>query len=187
MSKNILAMIEEMNKQVAVLKAQVVEQGTEGLAEIAKDVFNQVNGLKKFVIVGYTPSWNDGEPCEHCSLYGFGAYRWRESWPQGKRRDPLDCRRAYYLDGDEVAERESFAEFFDLEDFEFYESADNPNTPIVYANSGVSANDFDKAYKLIGAMDDVCEMLLDTNYAIYFTLNEDGSVDVQHDDYDCGY
>lgn len=178
MSKNILAMIEEMNKQVAALKAQVVEQGTEGLAEIAKDVFDQINGLKKFVIVGYTPSFNDGEPCEHSSFYGFGAYHWRENWQKDG---------TYYLNGDEVAERAYFAEFFDLEDFEFYESVDNPDTPIVYANSGVAANDFDKAYSLIGAMDDVCEMLFDTNYAIYFTLNDDGSVTVQQDDYDCGY
>lgn len=178
MSKtNILKLIADMNKQMAALKRDVLLQGKGGLAEVAKDVFNEVEGLKKFVILGYTPSFNDGEPCTHSSVYGFGDYHWTESY----KRDGT-----YYIDTDEVGEREEFVEFFELEEVDLYEETTNPqDSPIVYANSGVV--DAKKAYKLIGALDDVCEMLYDTNYVVYFTLNEDGSVDVEQDDYDCGW
>lgn len=178
MSKsNILKLIADMNEQMAALKRSVIEQGKEGLADIAKDVFNEVDGLKKFVVLGYTPSFNDGEPCEHSSIYGFGNYHWEESY----KKDGT-----YYLSSDDIGEREEFGEFFELEDVGLYDETDAPlDNPVVYANSGVAEKD--KAYKLIGALDDVCEMLYHTNYVVYFTLNEDGSVDVEQDDYDCGY
>lgn len=176
MSKNILKMIEEMNAQVAALKQQVRDNGKEGLKELAKEVFDGVEGLKKFVIVGYTPSFNDGEPCTHSSFYGFGNYQWTERYSKNGE---------YYLNSDELGEREDFEEFLELEEFSSYAETTDPTTPIVYANSGVK--DADKAHHLIGKLDDVCEMLFDTNYAVYFTLNEDGSVDVEQDDYDCGY
>lgn len=174
MSKNILKLIEDMNSQVAALKKQVTEQGIEGLAELGKEVFDQVEGLKKFVIVGYTPGFNDGEPCYHSSFYGFGGYCYRESY----KRDGT-----YYLSSDDVGEQESFSEFFELDEDTSYETKE-PNS-VVYANSGVK--DSDLAYKLIGQLDDVCEMLFDTNYEVRFTLNEDGSVTVDQDDYYCGY
>lgn len=178
MSKsNILKLIADMNEQMAALKRNVIEQGTQGLADIAKDVFSEVEGLKKFVVLGYTPGFNDGEPCEHSSIYGFGNYHWRENWNKDG---------TYYLSSDEIGEREEFAEFFELEGTDLYDETDAPfDNPIVYANSGVVEED--KAYKLIGALDDVCEMLYGTNYVVYFTLNEDGSVDVEQDDYDCGW
>lgn len=170
MSKNILKLIEEMNAQVAALKKQVTEQGIEGLQELGKEVFDQVEGLKKFVIVGYTPVFNDGEPCYHSSFYGFGNYSYGEHW-----RD----KGSYYVSGDEVADHENWEEFFEIDEFPTYPE------PIVYANSGVK--DSDLAFKLIGQLDDVCEMLFNTNYEVRFTLNEDGSVTVDQDDYDCGY
>lgn len=178
MSKtNILKLIADMNEQMAALKRNVIEQGKEGLAEVAKDVFNEVEGLKKFVILGYTPSFNDGEPCEHISVYGFGDYHWAEYYKHDG---------TYYLSSDDVGEREEFGEFFEFEGAGRYDETTSPHSfPIVYANSGVV--DKKKAYNLIGAMDDVCEMLYDTNYVVYFTLNENGSVDVEQDDYDCGY
>lgn len=170
MSKNILKMIEEMNTKIAELKDEVKKNGTQGLAEIAKDVFNQVEGLRKFVIVGYTPGFNDGEPCYHSSFYGIGGYHYAEHW-----RD----KGTYYVGGDEVAEHENWEEFFEIDEFPTYPE------PIVYANSGVK--DQDKAYRLIGQLDDVCEVLYGTNYEVRVTLNDDGSVGVQVDDYDCGY
>lgn len=178
MSKtNILKLIADMNEQMAALKRNVIEQGKEGLAEVAKDVFNEVEGLKKFVILGYTPSFNDGEPCEHGSVYGFGDYHWTETY----KRDGT-----FYIDTDEVGEREEFAEFFELDGVDLYENTTNPqDSPIVYANSGVVEKD--KAYNLIGALDDVCEMLYGTNYVVFFTLYEDGYVSVEQDEYECGY
>ena len=105
MSKNILKMIEEMNAQVNALKQQVRDNGEEGLKELAKEVFDQVEGLKKFVVVGYTPSFNDGEPCTHSSFYGFGNYHWAEQYSKNGE---------YYLDSDELGEREDFEEFLEL-------------------------------------------------------------------------
>lgn len=174
MSKNILKLIQDMNEQIAVLKAEVKAKGVDGLSELGKDVFSQVEGLKKFVIVGYTPGFNDGEPCYHSSFYGFGNYHYRESY----RRDG-----SYYLSSDDVGEREHFNEFFELDEEAEYEKKEQMS--ISYANSGVK--DADLAYELIGALDDVCEMLFDTNYEVRFTLNEDGSVSVDQDDFDCGY
>lgn len=175
MSENILNLIADMNKQMADLRSKVREKGKQGLADIAKDVFNQVEGLKKFVIIGYTPSFNDGEPCTHSSISGFGNYHWRKSYNSDY----------FYISSDDIGECGEWSEWFELDGMEPYEETDDASTPIVYANSGVK--NADKAHELIRAMEDVCEMIYDTNYSVGFTLEEDGGVSVEYDDYDCGY
>lgn len=52
----------ELQKKV---KKQLQTEGTEIAKELFKQFFQEHPGLTKLVINGYTPGFNDGEPCVH--------------------------------------------------------------------------------------------------------------------------
>ena len=56
---------------------------------------------------------------------------------------------------------------------------------VEYVNSGVV--DRGLATRKVGDMACLCDIVYDTNYKVFFTKCEDGSVDVVYGDYDCGY
>lgn len=57
----------DLTTQYKVLKTSLLAMGEEAL----KTVFEVSPKIKEVVIRGYTPSFNDGEPCEHVQLDNF--------------------------------------------------------------------------------------------------------------------
>lgn len=169
---NVLKEITDFQNHLSTLKEFIITAGEDKLQEVAKSVFEEVEGLNKFVILGYTPNFNDGEPCTHEGLYGFGNYIWLESYSKNGE---------YFVIGDDVGEFEEVKEFFELEeDYTIGSHAKDVN----YVNKGVT--DQQAVYKLLKHLSFVCEMLYETNYIIYFS-KEDGLVKVNKEDYWCGY
>jgi len=60
--KELLAEYERIN---AELNHQIKENGEEVVKEVFKSIFDEHEGLNVVGIVGWTPEFNDGEPCEH--------------------------------------------------------------------------------------------------------------------------
>ena len=62
----------ELQKKV---REQIKTEGSNIAKEVFKEVFEKHPGLTYIVIRGYTPEFNDGEPCVHGQEVLFG-YKW---------------------------------------------------------------------------------------------------------------
>ena len=57
--------------KVKKLKDELNETFNNGLEIAVKEIFEKHPNLNRFAVYGYTPLFNDGEPCEHESSYVF--------------------------------------------------------------------------------------------------------------------
>ena len=67
--KTLLKQYEEVN---AELDKQIKENGTGFINTLFQEIFDQHEGLNVVAILGYTPSFNDGDPCSHSSYIYTG-------------------------------------------------------------------------------------------------------------------
>lgn len=152
-------------KQIKAFEEKLRKSAEGNLSEIFKELFDKHQGLRKIAYQGYTPSFNDGEPCEHRSRGSVCNVRWYE-FRDGRR----------WLTGDDLAE--SCEDFFELE-------SDKETQHIEHAN--IACVDLSAAEQDVNALTEVIDIVYDTNYQVLITLEDDGSVTVESDEYDCGY
>lgn len=88
----IISQYQELKKNVQTL---LQEKGSIVAEELFKQFFEKHVGLTKLVIYGYTPGFNDGEPCVHSQRVVIGT-----SWGDGK-----------YFDFSDEEDLEEFFEF----------------------------------------------------------------------------
>lgn len=116
------------------------------------------DGLNKIIIIGYTPSFNDGDPCEH--------------WSTPYYDDDL------YEIADDNQEFLGLPENLEYDEYEDYLD-ENPINIINQENS-------DEIRFIIGHLEDLLEEQNDTNFKVYIDLTgEEPTIEVQH--YYCGY
>ena len=179
---NALEKLKSLQDVLDDFKMELRSQGEDILRDAAKEVFDSVEGLEKFYCQGYTPSFNYGWPCTHSSegYWGNLSYEWCE-------RD-----KKYRLSDDGGVEQEP--DFFDsgfddIYDQPTFNSAEEC-PKVEYVNSGVV--DQCLANSKVEDMACLCDFVYATNYVVFFTKRDDGSVDVVCfdvvcEDYDCGY
>lgn len=160
--KTLLKQYEEIN---AELNKQISENGKQFLESVFQEIFDQNEGLKLIYIVGWTPSFNDGEPCTHSQESYVGA---RHFWN--------------YLGEDNIS--------YDFDDRELYEEFEvefdeDGNTVLSHINS--ECKTLDEVAKQVAAYEELVERVYETNFVIKVTLNDNGKVVLDHDWYDCGY
>lgn len=68
--KSLLKQYEQVNKE---LNKQIKENGNEFVEALFQEIFDQHEGLNFALIRGYTPGFNDGEPCTHSQDTFVGA------------------------------------------------------------------------------------------------------------------
>lgn len=68
--KSLLKQYEQVNKE---LNKQIKENGNEFVEALFQEIFDQHEGLNFVLIRGYTPGFNDGEPCTHSQNTFVGA------------------------------------------------------------------------------------------------------------------
>lgn len=151
-------------KKIAEFEDELRKSAETNLAEIFKELFDKHQGLRKIVYQGYTPSFNDGEPCEHSSQGSICNVRWR-TYSYGK-----------YLSGDDL--HGQYEEFFELE-------SDEDTNYVKHANS--ECLDLGAAEQDVNTLSEIIDIVYYTNFVVYITLEDDGSVTVESDEYDCGY
>ena len=70
---SIKQLMEEYEKVSAALNEKIQQEGEKFMEELFQEIFSQHEGLNVIGIVGYTPSFNDGEPCTHSQHIYTGA------------------------------------------------------------------------------------------------------------------
>ena len=137
------------------------------LADVFKEFFQRHEGMKKVLFIGYTPSFNDGEPCLNSSDVANGLY-------SRQIRDD-----SYRIICDDYSHYKKYKQFFDL---------------VVTEEGGIVSFANDQFKGDVAAMNtdletiiQVIDMLYATNYEVKVSLRDDGSVELIHEEYDCGY
>ena len=160
--KSLLKQYEEVN---AELNKQIAENGKQFLESVFQEIFDQNEGLRLIYIIGWTPGFNDGEPCTHSQESFVGS---SHTWSyRGEERLSYD-----------FGDRELYEEF----DVEFEEGSDKV---VKHINSDCKT--LDLVSKRVNAYEELVERVYDTNFEIKVTLNSEGKVVVDQDWYDCGY
>jgi hypothetical protein len=161
--KALLKQYEEVN---AELNKQISENGKQFLESVFQEIFDQNEGLKLIYIIGWTPGFNDGEPCTHSQESFVGSsHTWSYRGEECLSYD-FDDRELY----------EEFEVEFDEED---------SDTVVSHINSGCKT--LDQVTKQVAAYEELVERVYNTNFEIKVTLNSEGKVVVDQDWYDCGY
>jgi len=130
---------------------------------------------------GYTPSFNDGDPCEHGQVECVS-----ERWVEEIEYDPETW-------GD--IKNSAIRAILEAE-YGAPESDDQEIPQSVYPEWGTPEREvFDRleyekygeARELLSGLSDVFESAFGTNWTVNVTRNSDGTVNVDREYYDCGY
>lgn len=172
---NIVKMVADFKKAQAEMMAKLKQDGEEELKIVFKSIFDKHPGLKAFAYVGYTMGFNDGEPCYHSGYSYVGNFHLQtRSWrPEDGPYWTADC---YEETGWNEVESLFLSEDADLDDTE---------TPLDFVNKDCPT--LEQAGTDVEELSDIVELVYDTDYLIKVSLNDDGSVSLEHDHYDCGY
>lgn len=148
-------------------------------------IFEECPGIHLIMVRGWTPGFNDGDPCTHsqCVLVeNYGDCDFVDGAPQC-REDLEEANEHSSIINDEVTE------MLLRQDFRY-------DTPLPRWSSSYSEDmrkraDSDnrvKAYLILQGMKDIISTAYDTNFTLVFTCNPDtGVMNFRQEDYDCGW
>lgn len=173
---NIVELVANFKKTQTEMMAKLKQDSEEELKVVFADIFAKHPGLKAFAYVGYTPGFNDGDPCYHIGYSYVGDFHlatYNYSYRNGERYWTADC---YEETG-----------WGELESYFLSEDADLDNTdgPLDFVNKDCAT--IEQASSDVEELSDIIELVYGTDYLIKVSLNEDGQVVVEHDYYECGY
>lgn len=156
--KSLLKQYEEVD---AELNKQISENGSNFIQALFQEVFDKHEGLNVVGIVGWTMGFNDGEACYHQQYTYTGEMK--ESWRKDGTTFP-----------DFEDESGDFAEEFEWDDEE-------------RKHLNIECTTLAQAKAEIEKYDEIIERVYNTDFRIVVTRNEDGTVNVDQDYYECGY
>lgn len=153
-------------KNLNAIKLLAQTELRDAIKDGSQQLFDANPNLDGFVIVGWTPEWNDGEDCYHTSVVYFTN--------EGKYSDMRDAAERIYGDDDV---------YYTMEhndgSFPHIEKLLNMNKNLPKDNSGI--------YVALNNLDAAIEGVMVTDYAFIVTRNEDGTASVHHMEYTCGW
>ena len=173
---NIVQLVKDFHIAQQQLKAKLKADGEQQLKIVFAEIFAKHPGLKGFTYLGYTPGFNDGDPCYHSGSSAVGLFN-MSSYERGGET-------VTYRTSD-FDESSQLSEFFVGEDYEDYADVEEGEEDWQPLNSGCAT--LEQASADVAEVEDVIEMVYDTNYLIKVTLTDDGVVSVDYEDYDCGH
>lgn len=143
------------------LEQMIKDDREKAAKEIFGSIFLGYPGLNRIALVGYTPSFNDGDPCEHDGFVFTG----------------------YSDDGIPDYEYELSMED-ELDEF-FFEDGEERIEPFNQIESEKIDRDIVRA---VMAFDDIIHQIYGTNYLLKVSYDRDTeTVSVEEDEYDCGH
>ena len=170
--KEILAKLEAAEKAYAEIKEQLKSESEVILAEVFKEVFNTHPGLKKFVFRGSTPSFNDGEPCVHSSESCAAAWQIKK----------------YFMNGETYVSYVSYGDLLEYDEIvEFFDFAERDDGEEGATSCNDDCKDLIAVEQQLLNLERLVDLVYETNYQVFVELNDDGSVSVGFEEYDCGY
>lgn len=161
--KTLLKQYEEVN---AELNKQIQENGTVFMQSVFQEIFDKNPGLKLVYILGWTPSFNDGEPCTHSQEVFVGnSYTWTRKG---------ETQLSYDFDDREL---------FD----EFKVERDEEDSDKIVSHINSECKTLNDVSAQVNAYNELIERVYETNFELKVYLNDVGKVVVDHDWYDPGY
>lgn len=155
--KEVIKMANELDQFISANKHTLIK-------DLAQEM-KKIPGLNKIIVTGYTPGFNDGDPCVHCStVYYNKTWHFGEFSEYGIDISEFLGAPEEYQDGEE--------ELCDWEDI------NNVNT--------YSDEDSEKVDLYMEMLDDLIERIHYTDYLVYIDLTSDEPT-VKVEDYECGY
>lgn len=160
----------EVTNKIKELEAQYKKAVNDAAAEVTAEILK--SGIPFIVILGWTPGFNDGEPCEHSTDY---MYSFDQLEDHGIELDFLS---------DDVQE--------ELNDVPAWRAPQEVKDAYDSDFNKISGYDFRIRNKDVeSAIDNVLIPAFDnaygTNYKITIWRDSDGVVHLEQDDYECGY
>lgn len=146
---------EEYNNHLNAIKALVKSDGKEMVKGFFEILFADHKDLEMVLVYGYTPGFNDGDPCSHTQYSIF--------------------------DGNEIIDT---VDLLDILEFDEDEDEDDALENI---NSKLSSTEAQKIERKIDAVDDLLERVYYTDFYVFARRLEDGTIEIDKGDYECGY
>lgn len=124
------------------------------LLAAAKACFDEYPSLLNISFSGYTPEWNDGEPCEHIDFYGYilenGYFAEDDLWSDGLSENE------FFLETDAII---MIPSSYDKDEIDLLGFGDRPK----------------KLSVVLSGMKELVRSLHGTNYVIQFHRKDNGS------------
>lgn len=144
---------EEYNTHLKAIKALVKSDGKAMVKGFFETLFAEHKDLEMVLVYGYTPGFNDGDPCTH-NQYST-------------------------LDADEINDTVDLWDLLEIED----ETGDE----LEEINSKLSHEESNKIENKIDSIDDLLERVYYTDFYVFARRLEDGTIEIDSGDYECGY
>jgi len=174
---NIVEIVREFKRTQAELMKKMKDDGKNELAKVFKDIFDRHPGLKAFGFIGWTMGFNDGEACYHQGYVRVGRIHKHNRY----RSDEV----YYTTDFLDDSGEDEFKELFGFDEDEVVKKDYYITEPFRLINSDCAT--LESAEAELEELNDIVEMVFDTDYLIKVRLLENGGVDIEVDGYDCGY
>ncbi len=163
--------LKAINATIKAAMADADKLAKDAVAEVAKSVFDAHPKVKSFTLVGYTPSFNDGDPCTFGfetsahSINGYGNPSCGEDFGKQEGDKPEDA---------------------DWDDGRRYDAA--KREVVQHAEPGWAAAANKSIREAFGLFtEDQIERLFGSNFRLDCSIQSDGGVKVEKEEYDCGY
>lgn len=146
---------EEYNSHLTAIRKLVKDHGDEMVTGFFETLFAENKNLDVVLVYGYTPGFNDGDPCTHTQ---YSVY-----------------------DAEEINDTFDFYDYFSDED------EDDVDEKTSKLNEHLSTKDAYEIESKIDSIEELLERVYDTNFYLCVLRKEDGSIEINTGDYDCGY
>lgn len=194
-SDDLVAEFEKLADDVANARERMMEVGAEAFEAYTKSLFEKYPELDAFVILGWTPGFNDGDPCTHSMDVMVTGDDFSDNGHEDEVEDILDCLGKLEEITDEQVEAALTSELADKknrdpedeEDLERERRWKRQELEVNLLNKGLAKKDADQIRKCLYSFDEVLEQTHDTNWKLTFTRDKSGKCHVEKDDYDCGH
>lgn len=162
--KALLKKYEEANKE---LNTALRENGEQFIEALFTDIFERHPGVNKLAVLGWTPSFNDGDICSHSSEFFSGVignYNGRQ-----------------YTDADDYGDVSDW--FENVEEDELLDGT----VRLLQKNTTDDNKVLSSAKSALKAFEEIFERVYYTNFLVKAARLSDGSVIVEHEEYNPGY
>jgi len=187
---DLIAEFEKAADALEQARATMQEIGAEAFDAYTMALFEQYPALDGFMIVGWTPGFNDGDPCTHSMEVMVTGDDFCDWGHEDEAYDILEnAGKLEDEDEQEEADEDDIDAEFDEDaepdgDDDHYERRERQ---IRQFNGKLPKKVTDSIRSRLRSFDDVLESIHDTNWKLTFTRGEDGKGHCEKEEYECGY
>ena len=177
MFDNVKFVATQHKKNIAAVNALTESELHKELANDVSKLFESYPNLDGFVMLGWTPEWNDGEDCLHSDEVFVRPFNKSRCWGTLQEAADRVCGEdaVYAVIDDEISE-------YDLDEEVVAQVQD-----MLQWNQNLSSSDQDKLQAILNDLTTSVHECIGTDWLFIISRKPDGSAKVEHHVYECGY